>query len=51
LAIPSATDRQLTPLPSLMLILGVDGLACWWLEHPDLLPHRLRWERVLAAEP
>lgn len=51
LAIPSATDRQLTPLPSLMLILGVDGLACWWLEHPDLLPQRLNWERVLAAEP
>ncbi len=50
LAIPSATDRQLTPLPSLMLILGVDGLACWWLEHPDLPPHRLNWERVVAAE-
>ncbi len=51
LAIPSATDRQLTPLPSLMLILGVDGLACWWLEHPDLPPLRLSWEPMLAAEP
>ncbi len=51
MAIPSATDRQLTPLPSLMLILGMDGLACWWLEQPDLLPQRLSWERVPAAEP
>lgn len=50
LAIPSATDRQLTPLPSLMLILGTDGLACWWLEAPEQPPWRLPWERVLAAE-
>lgn len=50
LAIPSATDRQLTPLPSLMLILGLDGLACWWLEDPELPPQRLPWETVLAAE-
>ncbi|MFN9695115.1 MAG: M67 family metallopeptidase [Synechococcaceae cyanobacterium] len=50
LAIPSATDRQLTPLPSLMLILGLDGLACWWLDDPGLPPQRLPWEPLLAAE-
>jgi len=50
LAIPSHTDRQLTPLPSLMLILGVDGLGCWWLEHPDLPPRPLPWERRVLAD-
>jgi proteasome lid subunit RPN8/RPN11 len=45
-AIPSATDRALTPLPSLMLILGVDGLGCWWLEHPDQPPRRLPWRSL-----
>ena len=50
LAIPSATDRQLTPLPSLMLILGLDGLACWWLDDPEQPPRRLSWGSPLAEE-
>lgn len=43
-AIPSPTDRRLTPLPSLMLILGRDGLGCWWLAAPSIAPLRLPWQ-------
>jgi proteasome lid subunit RPN8/RPN11 len=47
--IPSAIDRALAELPTLMLIRGLEGdaaaLRCWWLD-PPAEPRPLPWKMV-----
>ena len=47
--IPSAIDRALAELPTLMLIRGLEGgaaaLRCWWLD-PPADPSPLPWKMV-----
>lgn len=40
---PSPTDQALTLAPALMVILGRDGAAAWWLEEGDPQPRPLPW--------
>jgi proteasome lid subunit RPN8/RPN11 len=42
-AVPSATDRALAVPPTLLVIQGVTGMACWWLPEAGP-PRRLVWK-------